>query len=207
MRVYNRMMNGGSWASVEDYLETPTITGYSNYGGNFGDYRYLAGGRWLFSLSSTTGEFVYFDAFGTTPAINELRYIVPPLYLSQDDQSAFFPAALKVIIVGGLVLIGISLCLLCTGNEPHPGGGSDAFLHCYFGCVGCSICGCPPGLLGPGKELSDLLLGGTVEGRDIINTEIGCALGKLLPWWLPVPWKRAFCKRACQALEGGGLLF
>jgi YD repeat-containing protein len=145
MRVYNRAMSGGSWASVEDYLETPTITGYSNYSSNFGDYRYLAGGRWLFSLSSTTGEFVYFDAFGTTPAINELRYIAPPLYLSQDNQSAFFPAAMKVIIVGGLVLIGISLCLLCTGNEPDPGGGGDAFLHCYFGCVGCSICGCPQG--------------------------------------------------------------
>jgi hypothetical protein len=65
----------------------------------------------------------------------------------------------------------------------------------------------PPGLLGPGKELSDLLLGGTVEGRDIINTEIGCALGKLLPCWLPGSWKRAFCKRACQSLAGRGLLF
>jgi hypothetical protein len=209
MRVYNRAMSGGSWASVEDYLETPTITSYSNYGGNFGDYQYLAGGRWLFAFSSTAGEFVYFDAFGATPVANELRYVVPPLYLGQDEQSAFFPAALKVIIVGGLVLIGISLCLACTNSEPQPaGGGSDAFLHCYFGCVGCSICGCPPGLLGPGKELADLLfVGGSVEGRDVINTEIGCALGKLLPRLFPVSWKRAFCERACRVLEGRGLLF
>jgi hypothetical protein len=56
--------------------------------------------------------------------------------------------------------------------------------------------------------LADLLfVGGSVEGRDVINTEIGCALGKLLPRLFPVSWKRAFCERACRVLEGRGLLF
>jgi hypothetical protein len=206
MRVYRRQIGNGSWASVEDYLETPTITGYSNYGGSFGDYRYLAGGHWLFAFSSTTGEFVYFDAFGATPVINELRYIVPPLYLGQDDQSAYFPAALKPIIVAGLALLGIHLlCLACISAISRPSG-SDAFLHCYYGCVGCSICGCPPGLLGLGGELNDLLFGGTVEGRDIINTERGCTVGLFIPRYFPPFLKRALCERACRFLEGMGLL-
>lgn len=56
------------------------------------------------------------------------------------------------------------------------------------------------------KEVADSIFGGTVEGRDTVNTEIGCALGKLLPPMLPPFWKRALCEKACRTLEGRGWL-
>ncbi len=128
MRVYNRAIGSERWASVEDYLETPPIVGYSNYGGTFGDYRFLVG-HWLLSFSVAAGDFIYLDAFGATPIVVEPRHVVPPLYLYQDDGAPFSLAALKAIIIGGLVLIGIALCVGCTSRIPPPRllGGDDFF--------------------------------------------------------------------------------
>lgn len=74
--------------------------------------------------------------------------------------------------------------------------------------MGCSTCGCPLGLLGVGKELGDFLLGGTVELRDVINTEAGCLVGKAVCRHAPLVLglRQKCCERACRFGEKWGIL-
>ncbi|MFN4033482.1 MAG: hypothetical protein ACK4ME_07655, partial [Fimbriimonadales bacterium] len=123
----------------------------------------------------------------------------------EENVGDFAPQALKAIIIAGVILIWLSVCILCTSSYPIPPG-TDAFMHCYAGCVGCSLCGCPPGLLGIGKEIADALFGGTVEIRDIINTEIGCGAGQVCELLLIPGWIQGCCEKACRALERRGIL-
>jgi YD repeat-containing protein len=46
MRVYNRPMNGGSWNTLEEYLDAPTQVWYGTSAASFSDYPMLAG-HWL----------------------------------------------------------------------------------------------------------------------------------------------------------------
>jgi len=63
MRVYNRVIGGTSWASVEDYLETPTVTGYTKAEGTFGHYVWTSG-HWLRDWVANEGWAYYQDWFG-----------------------------------------------------------------------------------------------------------------------------------------------
>ncbi|GIV07960.1 MAG: hypothetical protein KatS3mg019_0051 [Fimbriimonadales bacterium] len=46
MRVYNRAIGGTSWNTLEEYMETPTVIGYTKVEGTFGHYVWTSG-HWL----------------------------------------------------------------------------------------------------------------------------------------------------------------
>jgi hypothetical protein len=46
MRVYNRAMGGGSWNTLEEYLDAPTQVWYGTSAASFSDYPMLSG-HWL----------------------------------------------------------------------------------------------------------------------------------------------------------------
>jgi hypothetical protein len=50
MRVYNRPMNGGSWNTLEEYLDAPTVRWYGAGANSYNDYPLLAG-HWLSRLT------------------------------------------------------------------------------------------------------------------------------------------------------------
>ena len=87
MRVYNRPMNGGSWASVEDYLRTPTVIAYTHVEGTFGHYVWLSG-HWLADWTAGGGWMYYQDQFGVEVDTVYIPAALPkpgPEYLRQDD--------------------------------------------------------------------------------------------------------------------------
>jgi hypothetical protein len=51
MRVYNRAMSGGSWNTLEEYLDAPTVRWYGTSAESFSDYPLLAG-HWLSECAS-----------------------------------------------------------------------------------------------------------------------------------------------------------
>jgi hypothetical protein len=97
MRVYNRAMSGGSWASVEEYLEAPTVRWYGTGAENFSDFALLAG-HWLSGcVPPPSGMMVYEDAFGLcvggfgtaaipkrVPEYLELNSDLPDVYLPEE---------------------------------------------------------------------------------------------------------------------------
>jgi len=64
MRVYNRPMSGGSWNTLEEYLDAPTVRWYGAGANSYIDYSLLAG-HWLSSLNPPPdGEMLHQDWFG-----------------------------------------------------------------------------------------------------------------------------------------------
>ena len=87
MRVYNRTMGGASWTSVEDYLETSTVTGYTKAEGTFGHYVWTSG-HWLGDWGASGGWAYYQDWFGVEVGSVYFPAAVPkpaPEYLGGDD--------------------------------------------------------------------------------------------------------------------------
>jgi hypothetical protein len=86
MRVYNRAMSGGSWNTLEEYVETPTVRWGGTAAGSFSDYPLMAG-RWLNLLVLQDGEMLYHDmwqipiAGGTTFGFDEEYLDVPEMYM------------------------------------------------------------------------------------------------------------------------------
>jgi YD repeat-containing protein len=191
MRVYNRPMNGGSWASVEDYLTIGNLVLYYNSTGSYMDYRWLPG-HWLGSLSrGEIGKMVYRDVFGVTPVPAELDFPAP-MYLVYDEEimGDFQPQAVKkVIVIGGLLLVGILLLwfsLLCwsyyLGLIHGKTGLDDKYEHCMMGCMGVAGCLVP---LPPGSgflwELWQFIEGDQSFDwfDDALATEIGIVAGRM----------------------------
>jgi hypothetical protein len=192
MRVYNRPMSGGSWTSVEDYLTIGNLVLYYNSTGSYMDYRWLPG-HWLGSLSSgEIGKMVYRDVFGVTPVPAELDFPAP-MYLVYDEEimGDFQPQAVKTIVIGGLLLVGILFgilwfSLLCwhyyLGLIHGNTGLDDKYEHCMMGCMG--VAGC----LEPLPHTSGFLweLWQFIEGDqsfdwfdDALATEIGIVAGRM----------------------------
>ncbi len=64
MRVYSRAMDGTSWNTLEEYMETPTVRWYGTSAACGQDYDWLAG-HWLSGCASPPeGTMLYQDAFG-----------------------------------------------------------------------------------------------------------------------------------------------
>ena len=64
MRVYNRMMSGGRWNTLEEYMEAPTVRWYGTGAESFNDFVLLAG-HWLSECAPPPeGTMLYQDAFG-----------------------------------------------------------------------------------------------------------------------------------------------
>ncbi|OYT75494.1 MAG: hypothetical protein CFK49_02995 [Armatimonadetes bacterium JP3_11] len=86
MRVYNRAMDGTSWNTLEEYVETPTVRWYGTGVGSFIDYPLLAG-RWLNLLGLDTQEMLYHDmqqipiTGGATFGFDEEYLDVPEIYM------------------------------------------------------------------------------------------------------------------------------
>ena len=86
MRLYNRPMSGGSWNTLEEYVETPTVRWGGTAAGSFSDYPLMAG-RWLNLLVLQDGEMLYHDmwqipiAGGTTFGFDEEYLDVPEMYM------------------------------------------------------------------------------------------------------------------------------
>ena len=88
MRVYSRAMSGGSWASVEDYLGTPTVIGYTRSEGTFGHYVWLSG-HWLGDWTAGGGWAYYQDQFGVEVGTMYIPAALPkpaPEYLARDEE-------------------------------------------------------------------------------------------------------------------------
>jgi hypothetical protein len=115
MRVYNRAMNGESWASVEDYLRTPTVIAYTHVEGTFGHYVWLSG-HWLADWTAGGGWMYYQDQFGVevdTVYIPAGLLKPGPEYLRQDD------GVLSSDQCGGY-LPTYALFLQTTQQDPNP---------------------------------------------------------------------------------------
>jgi YD repeat-containing protein len=115
MRVYNRPMNGGSWASVEDYLRTPTVIAYTHVEGTFGHYVWLSG-HWLADWTAGGGWMYYQDQFGVEVDTVYIPAALPkpgPEYLRQDD------GVLSSDQCGGY-LPTYALFLQTTQQNPNP---------------------------------------------------------------------------------------
>ena len=65
MRVYNRPTSGGSWNTLEEYMDAPTVRWYGAGANSYSDYSLLAGHWWSSLNSPPTGEMVYMDWSGT----------------------------------------------------------------------------------------------------------------------------------------------
>jgi len=64
MRLYNRVMSGGDWNTLEEYLDAPTVRWYGAGANSYSDYSLLAG-HWLGGcVPPPSGMMVYEDAFG-----------------------------------------------------------------------------------------------------------------------------------------------
>ncbi len=87
MRVYSRAMGNGSWTSVEDYLETPTVIGYTKLEGTFGHYLWTSG-HWLGDWVAVGGWAYYQDWFGVEVGTVYFPSALPkpaPDYLGSDE--------------------------------------------------------------------------------------------------------------------------
>jgi len=86
--VYNRAIGGASWASVEDYLETPTMIGYTKAGETFGHYVWTSG-HWLGNWVANDGWAYYQDWFGVEIGTVYYPAALPkpaPEYLGRDEE-------------------------------------------------------------------------------------------------------------------------
>lgn len=148
MRVYNRPLSGGSWASVEDYISVADTIVYSNLYGNFVDYSFPRNGDLLIELGAESRYvMIVRDSFGHTPKEHVLNF-PPPLYLlEQSDFSVAIPMWVVVIAVAVVAAVSKSIECYRTAKRyqeeldswPHnhsgtPKGG-DKLVHCVTACL------------------------------------------------------------------------
>lgn len=149
MRVYQREIGGGTWASVEEYRTASNVIIYTNPYGHFVDYGFPVGGSLLLDLATGDGKMIVRDAFGRTPQAYTLNF-PPPLYL-QEQSSFSWSIAWWVVIIVGLVIVGgihseITACIeiakmyeeeLRDWPHNHSGNpkGGDKLVHCVAACL------------------------------------------------------------------------
>ena len=134
MRVYNRTMGGSSWTSVEDYLETSTVTGYTKAEGTFGHYVWTSG-HWLSDWGASGGWAYYQDWFGVEVCSVYFPAAVPkpaPEYLGGDD-------GMLVGSCGDGYVPEYALLLQAAQKDQKPGQKpepkKDPFLECLDACA------------------------------------------------------------------------
>ena len=135
MRVYNRAIGGASWASVEDYLETSTVTGYTKAEGTFGHYVWTSG-HWLGDWEANGGWAYYQDWFGVEVGSVYFPAAVPkpaPEYLGSDE-------GMMVGSCGDGYVPQYALLLQAAqkdqkpGQRPDKGSKGDPFVECLKAC-------------------------------------------------------------------------
>jgi hypothetical protein len=145
MRVYNRAMSGGSWNTLEEYLEAPTVRWYGTGAESFSDFPLLAG-HWLSRLTPPpAATMLYQDWFGVrvggevgsqalpnrVPEYLEENPDMPTYYLAANAGNAGDPIECAICLLGcrkksGWELIAcISHCMAgpCAGvigPKPKP---------------------------------------------------------------------------------------
>jgi hypothetical protein len=130
MRVYNRAMSGGSWNTLEEYVETPTVIGYTRPEGTFGHYVWVSG-HWLGDWIAGGGWAYYQDQFGLEVGTVYIPAALPkpaPEYLGQDE------GVLSSDECGGY-LPTYALFLQTTQQKPKPTPKKDPFHECLDACA------------------------------------------------------------------------
>jgi hypothetical protein len=122
MRVYNRPMNGGSWNTLEEYLDAPTVQWYGAGANSYSNYSSL-GGYLLSSWGAQLSEMVCADSQGEIVNFHSIR-------LPEEVMGDFDPAALGRL----RELICRFLPFLCK-KKPKPKPKPDPV---YEGCI--AIC-------------------------------------------------------------------
>jgi YD repeat-containing protein len=156
MRVYNRAMGGGSWNTLEEYLDAPTVRWYGAGANSYSDYSLLAG-HWLSGcVPPPSGMMVYEDAFGlrvggdfvatgVTKRVAEhleLNFDLPGVYLPEEPTSVK-PMGLPIIII---VLGCLTACAgaaasmwnaydICANNPPPDGCQGAPHWICWPNCL------------------------------------------------------------------------
>ena len=122
MRVYNRPMSGGSWNTLEEYLDAPTVQWYGAGANSYSNYSSL-GGYLLSSWGAQLSEMVCADSQGEIVNFHSIR-------LPEEVMGDFDPAALGRL----RELICRFLPFLCK-KKPKPKPKPDPV---YEGCI--AIC-------------------------------------------------------------------
>ena len=122
MRVYNRPMSGGSWNTLEEYLDAPTVQWYGAGANSYSNYSSL-GGYLLSSWGAQLSEMACADSQGEIVNFHSIR-------LPEEVMGDFDPAALGRL----RELICRFLPFLCK-KKPKPKPKPDPV---YEGCI--AIC-------------------------------------------------------------------
>ncbi len=167
MRVYNRPMSGGSWNTLEEYLDAPTVRWYGAGANSYSDYSLLAG-HWLSGcVPPPSGMMVYEDAFGlrvggdfvatgVTKRVAEhleLNFDLPDVYLPEEDISVKPMGVPVIIVLACLTVCAASLPSMwnayqvCANNPPPDGCLGAPHWICYAGCLIRNGCGGPVSLV------------------------------------------------------------
>jgi hypothetical protein len=150
MRVYNRPMNGGSWASVEDYLLCSRVNIYTNQYGTFLDISIGTNNLLCENGGQQRSQLVVRDTHGSTVELYLLNF-PPPHYLLDNGFDDYAPQALmwKLVIGGAVVIFAVSVHCLLTMHRTREevwkweneeirydhGGGADKLAHCVAACL------------------------------------------------------------------------
>ncbi|GIV22305.1 MAG: hypothetical protein KatS3mg023_4056 [Armatimonadota bacterium] len=112
MRVYNKAMGGTSWNTLEEYMETPTVIGYTKAEGTFGHYVWISG-HWLGDWVAGGGWMYYQDQFGVEVGSEYLPAAPKPApeYLGQGEGVSSDPCVEGYIPMYALFL---------QQNQPKP---------------------------------------------------------------------------------------
>jgi hypothetical protein len=122
MRVYNRPLSGGSWNTLEEYLDAPTVQWYGAGANSYSNYSSL-GGYLLSSWGAQLSEMACADSQGEIVNFHSIR-------LPEEVMGDFDPAALGRL----RELICRFLPFLCK-KKPKPKPKPDPV---YEGCI--AIC-------------------------------------------------------------------